>query len=160
MDANSEAMRGADPRTCRRVREQLCEPAVPAILAVPAVPAAVATHLAACPECAAFARRLQLVRQELARPLAAAPGELAQDIEPDAGFAARVLARAARPAELMGWAAFRALPAALGLALALAGLGWLGLPQTAAAPQSPLLDEPPSSDQLLTWSSLSPEVWP
>jgi hypothetical protein len=25
---------------------------------------------------------------------------------------------------------------------------------------SPLLDEPPSSEQLLAWSSLSPEVWP
>jgi hypothetical protein len=81
-------------------------------------------------------------------------------IEPDAHFPARVLARVARPADLIGWAAFRALPAALGLALALAGLGLLGLPPAAAAPPSSLLDEPPSSDQLLTWSSLSPEVWP
>src|SRR3981081_3118047 len=33
-----------------------------------------------------------------------------------------------RPGELIGWAAFRALPAALGLALVLAGTaGWLGL---------------------------------
>ena len=68
---------------------------------------------------------------------------------------------------MIGWAAFRALPAALGLAFALACLG-LSLPALApAAPAalapavpSPLLDEPPSSEQLLAWSSLSPEVWP
>ena len=114
-----------------------------------------ARHLASCPDCAAFARRLELARQALAGPRSAPA------IEPDPYFPARVLARIERPAELIGWAAFRALPAALGLALALA---WLGLSMPASPPPtppaSPLLDEPPSSEQLLAWSSLSPEVWP
>ena len=139
----------ARARDCRRLREQLCEQGAPAAIAHWA-----SRHLASCPDCAAFARRLELARQALARPLAAPA------IEPDPHFPARVLARIARPAELIGWAAFRALPAALGLALALA---WLGL-STQASPApgapSPLLGEPPSSEQLLAWSSLSPEVWP
>jgi len=141
-----------DALDCRRLRAQLCEPA-----AAPAPPAEApaSRHLAVCPDCAAFARRLELVRQALAG-LRSAPA-----IEPDPYFPARVLARIARPADLLGWAAFRALPAAMGLALALA---WLGLstpsPQPPTTPPSPLLDESPSSEQLLAWSSLSPEVWP
>jgi len=142
---------------CRRLREQLCRPAGDA--GAPGVaPTAdgASRHLASCPDCAAFARRLEQVRQALARPLSEPA------IEPGPHFPARVLARIARPSELMGWAAFRALPAALGLALALA---WLGLSTPASPPPpvpapSPLLDEPPSSEQLLAWSSLSPEVWP
>jgi hypothetical protein len=157
-----------DARDCRRFRERLlCEPAAPAaghgaLIAdvadvAPGADAAdiVSRHLASCPDCAAFARRLELARQVLAGP------RPAPTIEPDPYFPARVLARIARPSELIGWAAFRALPAALGLALALA---WLGLSMPASPPPtppaSPLLDEPPSSEQLLAWSSLSPEVWP
>jgi hypothetical protein len=145
---NGEAARAAE---CRQVRDRLCGPGSPLPAAPPApLPPALAEHLAACADCAAFARRLQLVRDELVRPLAG--------VEPDPQFPARVLARIARPAELIGWAAFRALPAAMGLALVLA---WLGLQSPAAAPPpSPLLDAPPSSDQLLAWASLSPEVWP
>jgi hypothetical protein len=118
---------------------------------------------------AELARRLELARQELARPLSS--------LQPDPLFPARVVARIERPAELIGWAAFRALPAALGLALVLAGAGWLGLaggqrgaswlgwfgtpPSPPAAPPSALvLDGPPSSDQLLVMASQSPEVWP
>ena len=149
---HARSRRAEDARDCRRFREQLCEPAAPA------VPASgwASRHLAACPDCAAFARRLELARQALAGP------RPAPAIEPDPYFPARVLARIARPSELIGWAAFRALPAALGLALALA---WLGLSTPASPPPpapapSPLLDEPPSSEQLLAWSSLSPEVWP
>jgi anti-sigma factor RsiW len=146
MDADFPHVRAADARACRRIRDQLCDGAGSA--------STVAAHLASCADCAAFAHRLELARQALRSPLAAPA------IEPDPHFPARVLARVARPADLLGWAAFRALPAALGLALALAGLGLLGLPPAGAAPASALLDEPPSSDQLLTWSSLSPEVWP
>jgi hypothetical protein len=147
--------RAEDARDCRRLREQLCEPAAHAGIAAPVSDWA-SRHLASCPDCAAFARRLEQVRRALARPLSEPA------IEPGPHFPARVLARIARPAELMGWAAFRALPAALGLALALA---WLGLSTPASPPPpapapSPLLDEPPSSEQLLAWSSLSPEVWP
>lgn len=151
MDADFPRDRAAESRACRRVREQLCQPAAAAGLAHHA------DHLASCPACAAFARRLELAREALRGPLTPAEGA---GVEPDPGFPARVLARVARPSELLGWAAFRALPAALGLALALAGLGWLGLPAVTPAPVSQLADEPPSSDQLLTWSSLSPEVWP
>jgi hypothetical protein len=156
-----------DARDCRRLREQLlCEPAAPAghraaiADVAPGAHAAdtadiAARHLASCPDCAAFARRLELARQALAGP------RPSPAIEPDPYFPARVLARIARPSELIGWAAFRALPAALGLALALA---WLGLSTPSSSsptpPASPLLDEPPSSEQLLAWSSLSPEVWP
>src|SRR5260370_208047 len=67
---------------------------------------------------AELARRLELVRQELARPLSS--------LQPDPLFPARVVARIERPAELIGWAAFRALPAALGLALVLARARRLG----------------------------------
>jgi hypothetical protein len=152
-DAN-DAKDANDARHCRRLREQLCEPAPPAGDDALAAERA-ARHLASCPDCAAFARRLELARQALAGP------RPAPAIEPDPYFPARVLARIARPSELIGWAAFRALPAALGLALALA---WLGLSMPASPPPtppaSPLLDEPPSSEQLLAWSSLSPEVWP
>jgi hypothetical protein len=160
----SDASNASDARDCRRLREQLlCGPAAPAGHGAPAPTAltaltgdGAARHLASCPDCAAFARRLELARQALAGPRSAPA------IEPDPYFPARVLARIARPSELIGWAAFRALPAALGLALALA---WLGLSSPSSSPPptppaSPLLDEPPSSEQLLAWSSLSPEVWP
>ena len=167
MNANVPRGRTADAKTCRRVRDQLCQPAAAGSAS------GVTGHLASCPDCAAFARRLELAREALRRPPGApampenpenpvnpANPENPENLEPDPYFAVRVLARVARPADLLGWAAFRTLPAALGLALALAGLGWLGLPAATAAPASPLLDEPPSSDQLLTWSSLSPEIWP
>jgi hypothetical protein len=144
----------SDARDCRRLREQLCEPPAAPADHPAAFPADGASrHLASCPDCAAFARRLELARQALAGPTSAPA------IEPDPYFPARVLARIARPSELIGWAAFRALPAALGLALALAWLG-LSAPAPPAPPPSPLLAEPPSSEQLLAWSSLSPEVWP
>jgi hypothetical protein len=182
MSVNLSGGRSHAARECRRLREQLCDqtiraggegapgfsgtldpegiagtpdpPGVAGVAGAPGTADGTARHLASCPDCAAFARRLELARQALARPLPAPA------IEPDPHFPARVLARIARPAELIGWAAFRALPAALGLALALA---WLGLSTAAPpppGPPSPLLDEPPSSEQLLAWSSLSPEVWP
>jgi hypothetical protein len=154
MDANRTGRRTEEALDCRRVRERLCETGPGGLSSQ------VAGHLAGCPSCAAFARRLQLAREALGRPLSA--------VEPDPHFPVRVMARIERPAELIGWAAFRALPAAVGLALALVGLGWLapGTPPQPASPDSPdsqaslLLDETPSSEQLLAWSSLSPEIWP
>jgi hypothetical protein len=145
---------GGGGAACRRVRDLLCAqgPVPPGARRAAALPRAVADHLADCAACTAFARRLQLARQALREPL--------PEVEPDAEFPARVLARIARPAELLGWAAFRALPAALGLALVLAWLGLAGPVAAPVSPPSPLLDGPPSSDQLLAWASLSPEVWP
>jgi hypothetical protein len=172
-----------DAPRCRRFRERLSDAgsrelselvrpgraAGPGGL-LPAPLRDLAGHLAACVACAAFAQRLELARQELARPLSS--------LQPDPLFPARVVARIERPAELIGWAAFRALPAALGLALVLAGAGWLGLageprgpgwlglfgwlgaPPPPAPPSALVLDGPPSSDQLLVMASQSPEVWP
>lgn len=69
-------------------------------------------HLAECPECARFADRLHMAKELLRDHHAGA--------EPDAGFAARVVA--ALPdstSEVLGWAAIRLLPATLALALVL-----------------------------------------
>src|ERR1700730_12287590 len=125
MDADFRQGQAADARACRRVRERLGEPGA-------GVTGGVAGHLASCADCAAFARRLELARQALGRPLAVLEsgenrGGDREAIDPAALFPARVLAGIARPAELIVWAAFRALPAALGLALALAGVCLLGL---------------------------------
>ncbi len=139
---------------CRRVRARLST-------AGPLVPSQVATHLDGCAACAAFARRLDLARQILAEP-ASPPWAAAV---PDANFAARVAMRIERPSELLGWAAFRALPAALGLAVALAFLGFTtSSPPTppvatvaSAAPPQLLLDEP-SPDQIVALSSATAEA--
>ncbi|HVT61479.1 MAG TPA: hypothetical protein VHR45_24165 [Thermoanaerobaculia bacterium] len=113
-------------------------------------------HLAACRGCADFARRLSLARQALTQPASAeSERALLASLASDTGFALRVLARISRPAEVLGWAAYRALPAALALALALA---WLGLSQP-VPPSSLVLDEP-SSDQLLAWSVPAAEDLP
>jgi hypothetical protein len=101
-----------------------------------------AAHLEDCPECAAFARRLELAREVLASDAGSVP---------DPGFAQRVVARLPQPTEVLGWAALRALPAAAALA---ALLFWLGISQ----PQSPahLLAADADPDQLLAWALLSP----
>jgi hypothetical protein len=170
---------------CRQVREWMCDPGGrPSGLlrwagsegraenAAGAVRRQEANeHLATCAACAVFAKRLAHARQTLVR--SRPPGVQASFAQPDAGFPARVLARIERPADLLGWAAFRALPAALALALALA---WLGLSAPASAPSTPattaavaaatpeatsaLLEGQPSSEQLLAWSATPPETWP
>jgi hypothetical protein len=151
---------------CRQVRECLCDAGVRSENAA-ARRREANEHLATCAACALFARRLASARQTLAR--SRPPGAGSAFAQPDAGFPARVLARIERPADLLGWAAFRALPAALCLALALA---WLGLadPAPAAAnaavaaatpePMSVLLEGQPSSEQLLAWSATPSEAWP
>jgi hypothetical protein len=107
--------------------------------------AGVAAHLEACAPCARIARRIAAVRERLRAP--------AVPVEPDPGFPLRVVARLPQPMEVLGWAALRALPAALLLALALA---WVGLSQ----PPSPanLLAGEPSADLLLTYGTLAPEA--
>jgi predicted anti-sigma-YlaC factor YlaD len=74
--------------------------------------ARVLEHLEECPGCARFADRLHMAKELLRDYHAGA--------EPDAGFAARVVA--ALPdstSEVLGWAAIRLLPATLALALVL-----------------------------------------
>ncbi len=144
----------AESRTCRRVRERLCVGGGETGQGM----AAARRHLESCAACAEFAQRLDLARQALGLPLS--PPWAAQ---PDPGFSARVVALIERPAELLGWAAFRAMPAALGLALALAWLGFTSQQPAVPTPSSTptLLEEPsPSTDQLIAWSAGSPEIWP
>ncbi len=62
-----------------------------------------------------------------------------------------MVARLPQPAEVLGWAALRALPAALAVAVALL---WLGISQP--TPPEYLLAAEASPDQLLTWAVLAP----
>jgi hypothetical protein len=119
---------------CRRVRNQLLREGE-------AASRRLGPHLAGCAGCSDFARRLVLARQAL--------GRRASDPRPDPGFAARVQARLPRSGDMLGWAAFRALPAAVAVALALAAVGISQQPP----PASPLLVEP-NSDQLFSLLSL------
>jgi len=109
-------------------------------------------HLDACPECAAFARRLELARETLRRPAASADA-----MEPGASFALRVVERLPKPAELLGWAALRALPAAVVLVLALL---WIGVSQPPSPEYKDLLSESASPDLVLTYAALAPEAGP
>jgi hypothetical protein len=104
-----------------------------------------ATHLSSCRSCAAFAARIAAVRLTLR--------DSSSEIASDAAFPARVLARLPRGPELLGWAALRALPAALLLALTLA---WMSSFEPPAV--DTLLSAEPSADLLLTTGALAPEV--
>jgi hypothetical protein len=149
MGAKITGGNAAESRICRRVRERLC---------AGTGENEVRRHVESCAACADFAQRLDLARQALGLSLSP-PSAL----QPDPGFSARVVALIERPAELLGWAAFRAMPAALGLALALACLGFTSQPAPAPtpAPALALFEEPsPSTDQLIAWSAGSPEIWP
>jgi len=95
-------------------------------------------HLRDCADCARFASRLDAVRRAFAGHHA--------EVEPDAGFAGRVAARLRHaPADVLGWAAVRLLPATLVL---LAALAWIAF-QTTAMPSDLLAESP--TDDLLTW---------
>ncbi len=99
--------------------------------------ARVAAHLAACSACAAYAERLERVREALAGRGA--------EILPDAGFAARVVARLPTRTELLGSTAARFLPATLALALVLGAWCWW------ATPRPGLLFEAAPSDDAVAW---------
>lgn len=64
-------------------------------------------------------------------------------VEPDPGFAARVVARLPAAPDPLRWAAVRLLPAGLALALLLALMVWRELPAAAAAPAT--------VDELAAW---------
>jgi hypothetical protein len=99
-----------------------------------------AAHRDSCGRCQEFERRWALVRLGVGQPAEHHDGDLA--------FATRLVARLPKAPEVMGWAALRALPAAVLLALLLAGLGASEVP----APASLLTDDP-SSSQLFAWSA-------
>jgi hypothetical protein len=95
-------------------------------------------HLQTCPGCARVAARLDAVRQAL-------EGHHA-NVEPDAGFAARVTSNLRNdPADALAWAAVRLLPATL---ILLAALAWIAF-RTTATPADLLAESP--TDDLLTW---------
>jgi hypothetical protein len=129
--------------TCQRMRELL--------LAGRDRSEELAAHFRSCPECARFAARWELARGTLGRDAA--------DVPPPFAFARRVVAHlpvVAGVEEVLGRFAFRALPAAVLLALALA---WAGLDQ-APLPAASLLAEEPSAEELLTYSVLAPKPVP
>jgi len=132
-----------DSRKCRAVRDRLMRSEHDG---------EATAHLDACPECAAFARRLELARETLRQPAASADA-----MEPDASFALRVIERLPKPAELLGWAALRALPAAVVLVLTLL---WIGVSQPPAPESKDLLSESTSPDLVLTYAALAPEAGP
>lgn len=101
----------------------------------------IAAHLGSCAACARYAARLAVARDLLAREAGALP---------DAGFARRVVARLPSSAQVLGWAALRALPAAIVLALALGAFGVFQTP----SPESSLLNDEASPEAILTYAAL------
>lgn len=95
-------------------------------------------HLERCADCRRFAERLNAARQALK----AHHG----NVEPDSAFAARVAARLPQgPAELLGWAAARLIPATLALVLVLAWFAYRG------APVETVAEESVPTDDLVSW---------
>lgn len=95
--------------SCGAVRKHLTRGAV--------LPARLREHLAACADCAGYAERLERVRLGLR--------DHRLEVEPDAGFAARVASRLERgPGEALARAALRLLPAGVALAAVLLWLAW------------------------------------
>jgi anti-sigma factor RsiW len=105
----------------------------------------VAGHLGSCPACARYAARLGEARAILARECEVAPGP---------GFARRVVARLPSSAQVLGWAALRALPAAIVLALAISAFGLL---QTPSAENS-LLNDEATPEVLFTYAAQPPDA--
>jgi hypothetical protein len=125
---------------CTEIRDQVIRQGGEAPAAGP-LGAEIAAHLGSCAACARYAARLAEARTLLARE----GGFL-----PDAGFARRVIARLPSSAQVLGWAALRALPAAIAIALA---IGAFGVLQTPSA-ESSLLNDDASPEVLLTYAAL------
>ncbi len=100
-----------------------------------------ASHLASCPACARYAQRLGEARTILSRQA---------EVMPTPFFVRRVVARLPSPSQVLGWAAVRALPAAIAIALAIGAFGLLQTPST----ENPLLVDDTSSEALLTYAAL------
>ena len=73
-------------------------------------------HLQECSACADFAARAEQVLDGLKTSAA--------NTQPDAAFAARVVARLPQRSSAVAWAAWRALPATAALALVLSAWAW------------------------------------
>ena len=95
-------------------------------------------HLEGCADCRRFVERLTAARHALKSHHG--------NVEPDAAFAARVAARLPQgPAELLGWAAARLIPATLVLVLVLGWFAYRGAPVETVAEQSA------PTDDLVSW---------
>ena len=117
---------------CKKVRSLLMSPERPPL------PAEGRKHLEDCAPCGRFAARLRIARRVLE--------EHRVDVEPDAGFAARVAARLPQgPAEILGWAAARLIPVTLVLVLI---LGWFAL---RVEPAQAIAEETAPTDDLVSW---------
>jgi hypothetical protein len=117
---------------CKKLRNLLVSPERPPL------PVEGRRHLEDCASCGRFAARLRIARQVLVEHRA--------DVEPDAAFAARVASRLPKgPAEILGWAAARLIPATLVLALV---LGWFAL---RAEPAPVVAEEAAPTDDLVSW---------
>jgi anti-sigma factor RsiW len=101
----------------------------------------IAAHLGSCPACTRYAARLAAARDLLAREAG---------VLPDAGFARRVVARLPTSAQVLGWAALRALPAAIVLALAIGAVGVFEMPSA----ESSLLNDEASPEAILAYTAL------
>jgi hypothetical protein len=97
---------------CRRARRMLTGP--------DANLGAVRRHVNDCDECARFVRRLEDVERAL--------GRHHLQVAPPSGFAGRIRTRLPRHDDALTWAAWRLLPATLGLVLLLSWLNLRGQP--------------------------------
>jgi len=100
---------------------------------------ALQAHVESCAACRRYAARLEAARNLLRSHRT--------EVEPDPAFAARVSEQLREaPAEILGWAALRLLPATLVLVLVLA---WCVF---SAAPEATYANEDPSpTEDLFTW---------
>lgn len=100
--------------------------------------AEVEAHIGNCPDCARYAARFRQVLRILQDRHA--------EVEPGPEFVSRVVSQfATQPVEILGWAAWRLIPATLAL---VAALFWWTV-QTTPDPAA-LLAESPTED-VLTW---------
>jgi predicted anti-sigma-YlaC factor YlaD len=96
-------------------------------------------HLRECAPCRRYAERVDAARSILRGHRV--------EVEPDPGFAIRVAARLReQPAEMLGWAAQRLLPATLALLLVLAWFAFSAPPDTTYADE-----ELAPTEDLFTW---------
>lgn len=122
---------------CNAVRDRLTTNA-----AAPSGP--LSEHLSVCKTCSRYAARLQLARRHLRQHHV--------HVEPDAAFVARLITHLPGPTDLLGWAAWRLLPAALALVVLLSWWCLRATPDPMA-----LLVEAPSED-ILSWIIATPEA--
>ena len=93
---------------CNEVRNRLLDLSAPPTAGDP-----LAGHLESCSACSGYADRLARTMRAFA--------DHHTRVEPDATFAARVVAALPARRDILGWTALKLLPAALALALVLTG---------------------------------------